>query len=116
MQPEALNAVAYVIARIVERDPSAASIGDAEDMIRRATRLIERQRTGDCTLSDFESTKLAKFYDTVREIEEIQGDTAAALEAQRQALALLPASELERERREKYTKIVERLEAELAGR
>ncbi|HZM01012.1 MAG TPA: serine/threonine-protein kinase, partial [Planctomycetota bacterium] len=116
LQPEALNAVAYVIARIVERDPSAASIGEAEDMIRRATRLIERQRTGDCTLSDFESTKLAKFYDTVREIEEVQGDTAAALEAQRQALALLPDSELERERREKYTTIVERLEAELAGR
>jgi len=113
LQPEALNAAAYIIARTVEKDASAASIGEAAGFMRRATRLIEREQAGDCRLTDADSLKLAKFYDTLRDVEEVKGDVSAALEAERRAVELLPPSETGR--LASYGKVVEKLEAQLAG-
>lgn len=112
LQLEALNAEAYVLARMVEKDPASASIDEAESLIRRATRLVERERAGVCALSPEQVNNLAYFYDTLRDVEEVKGDTAAALAAARAALEPLPP---DHKRFQTYTEHVRRLEAKLAA-
>jgi serine/threonine-protein kinase len=114
LQPDALNNVAYSIALMVQQDPGSASIGEADSMIRRAIRLVERGREGECKLSDDTLSNLAQFYDTLRAVEEVQGHTDAALAAARSALELLPP--LDRPQlQEPFSGHVERLAAQAAA-
>ena len=113
LQPEALNNAAFAIALIVRKDPGSASIADAETLIRRATRLIEREQAGACKLSTTKLGALAEAYDTLREVQEIKGDPGAALESARLALQTAPASH---DSVELFRQNVERLEQQLAGR
>jgi predicted negative regulator of RcsB-dependent stress response len=113
LQPLALNNAAWIIARMVEKDRASASIAEAENLILRSTRLQERGRAGACKLDDDQLLKLAQSYDTLRDVEEVKGDAAAALQAARAALAALPTDDLERQ--QTYGEIVAKLE-KLAGR
>jgi thiamine kinase-like enzyme len=113
LQPEALNNAAFAIALMVKQDPSSASIDDAESLVRRAMRLLEREGAGSCTLTQQQLRFRAEAYDTLREIQEIKGDATAALEAARSAVQTLPPDD---ERVEEFRQHVKRLESAAAGR
>ena len=105
---------AYAIVLMVQKDPGSASIGEADSMVRRSIRLVERGTEGDCKLSEEKLSLLAQCYDTLRAVEEVQGHTDAALGAARSALELLPAKDRP-QFQEPFSGHVERLEAQAAA-
>ena len=112
---DALNNAAYSIALMVKKEPGSASIGEADALVRRSLRIIERQREGECQLSDSQLFALAQAYDTLRAVEEIKGNTDAALAAARSALEMLPPKDRPNYEAT-FSGYVERLEAAAAGR
>jgi len=110
-----LNNAAYAIAQMVKLGAPSASIAEADMLVRRSIRIIERGREGDCSLSNEDSAKLADAYDTLRLVEEIKGDAAAALEAARTAVQLIPESD-PHGTKPTYTEALQRLESAAAGR
>jgi len=115
LQPDALNNTAYIIAQMVKKDPGSASLAEADTLVRRSIRVLEREREGDCKLSVPELSKLAQAYDTLRDIEEIKGKPAEALAAARSALESLPPKDFDAYQKP-FTEHVQRLEQQLAGR
>ena len=115
LQPEALNNAAYFVVRIVERDRKAASLDAAEAMVKRSIRILERGGEGECQLPSMNRAYLAQAYDTLRDVKEVQGDPAGAVEAARSAVQSIPPDDPFGVRAE-YTATLARLESAAAGR
>jgi tetratricopeptide (TPR) repeat protein len=106
LQPETLNAAAYVHVRLYEADGLALHLTQGMQLIRRAIRLTERVR-GKCELPDSDRKDLSDYYDTLRDLQERAGDQPGALATARKALDVLGAGDPDVEKR---TEQVTRLE------
>jgi hypothetical protein len=89
LQPETLNAGAYAHMRLFERDADATHLTEATGLISRAIRLTRRVAQGDCALPEAMRHDLSDYYDTLRELQELSGDSKGALATARTALGVL---------------------------
>jgi hypothetical protein len=89
LQPETLNAGAFIHVRLYEHDKSAAHLAQATQLIRRAIRQTDRSLHSPCGSSEEDRGNLSDYYDTLRDVQELGGDLTGALETARTALAVL---------------------------
>ncbi len=111
LQPRTLNDCAHMLGRVCERTGDRELLPVALVYVDRALRLVESRGETSCTVSGADSEALSVMHDTRRDLLELAGNEASALESAIASLHVLSASSPRRKDREaKIAALRQRLE------